>query len=223
VTTGFRNASAVDFDSVFDPYVQGTKPGATGYRTSDTVDLNQRFAPLAFGTAAAVTGMRIAGGADCNTLWAAFGTASYPLAFNGTTYSGAYTSGNVTSAMLAQATLNIKSDGTYSIVTIGNNTTTTAASGTWLPSGQAASDYQVQFSYTQLSVLPTAPATFTNSAATFTACTSNQSISGAATSSQLTAQDKGGHYSITTQLKRISTGVVTTTVLEFDIESVGTG
>ncbi len=91
MTTGYRNSSGVDFDDVFDPYVQGTKPGATGYRTSDGVDLNQRYAPLSFGTAAAVQGYRLSGGADVNTLWAAKGTAQYSLPFNGQTYSKSYT------------------------------------------------------------------------------------------------------------------------------------
>ncbi len=222
MTTGFRNGSGTDFDLVFDPYVQGTKPGATGYRTSDGVDLNQRFAPLSLGTAAAVTGMRITGGADCNTLWAAYGTAVYGLPFSGATFN-AYTSGNVTSNMLAKCTLNVNSDGTYTIVVIGNNVTTTAVSGTWLPGGQSVSDYQVQFSYSQIYSLANGPATFVNSAATYQACTSNQSINGSATVLQTSANDKGGHYAMTMLLKRVSTGIVTTTIFEFDVESNGTG
>lgn len=97
MSTGFRNASGTDFDDVFDPYVQGTKPAATGYRTSDGVDLNQRYAPLAFGSAAAAQGYRISSGSDVNTLWAAKGTANYSLPINGQTYIAAYNIPNATS------------------------------------------------------------------------------------------------------------------------------
>jgi hypothetical protein len=215
------NVKGVGLDQIFDPYVSGTKAAITNYTVSG-VDLKDIFAPIYLGTSAAVTNYKVKG-ADLNTIFAAYGTARYALPFNGTTFSGAYTSGNVTSNMLARATLLINADGTYSIVTIGNNVTTTAASGTWLPGGQSASDYQVQFSYSQISVFGFGPATFTNSAASYAACTSNQSIYGSATSLQTSAQDKGGHYTMTMLLKRISTGVVTTTTFEFDIESVGTG
>jgi len=140
MTTGFRNSSGTDFDNVFDPYVQGTKPGTTGYRTSDGVDLNQRFAPLVFGTAAAATGFRLSSGADVNTLWAAKGTAQYSLGFNG----GSYASNNVRAT--ASLTLNMKSDGTWSVVRQqGISGETLLDSGTWLPSGGNVSDYTVKF------------------------------------------------------------------------------
>ncbi|MEW5251589.1 hypothetical protein [Microbulbifer discodermiae] len=77
MASGYQTSSGSDLDSVFDPYVQGTKPAATGYQTSDGRDLNQRYAPLSFGSAAASTGIKLASGADLNTLWAARGTASY--------------------------------------------------------------------------------------------------------------------------------------------------
>lgn len=135
MTTGFRNASGTDFDNVFDPYVQGTKPGATGFRTSDGVDLNQRFAPIVFGTAAAATGFRLSGGADVNTLWAAKGTASYLIP------SPAY-----------DWTMSVPQSGT-SFYTISNPITwhsngtwsTSVASGNWAtsPSAGFGNSYQI--------------------------------------------------------------------------------
>jgi hypothetical protein len=77
MTTGFKNSSGVDFDALFDPYVQGTKPANTGFATSDGVDLANRYAPLSYGSAVPATGFKIASGADVNTLWAAAGTAVY--------------------------------------------------------------------------------------------------------------------------------------------------
>lgn len=79
MASGYRIASGVDLDDVFDPYVEGSKPGNTGYRTADGVDLANRYAPLTYGTQAAATGYRIASGADVNTLWAKKGTAGYLL------------------------------------------------------------------------------------------------------------------------------------------------
>lgn len=74
---GYRNAAGVDFDSLFDPYVSGTKPAATGFRDSGGVDLNQRYAPIAVGTKGPNVGHRTSAGLDVSNLWAAHGTASY--------------------------------------------------------------------------------------------------------------------------------------------------
>lgn len=122
MTSGYRNSSGVDFDDVFDPYVQGTKPGATGYRTSDGVDLNQRYAPLSFGTAAAATGMRLSNGADVNTLWAAKGTASYYTPINSVAASRSNPTGtqNVVEPPTGPATMTV-STGAVSITWNGGS------------------------------------------------------------------------------------------------------
>jgi len=133
MTVGFRNSAGVDLDSVFDPYVQGTKPAATGFRDSAGVDLNQRYAPLVFGSAAAATGMRIASGADLNTLWAAAGTASYAGPKNpgfATAYS--VDKGGIHD-VAATCQLTVKSDGTWTVTNGGTGGVVNGSptSGTW--------------------------------------------------------------------------------------------
>lgn len=143
MTTGFRNASGVDFDSIFDPYISGTKPAATGYRTSDGVDLNQRYAPLSFGSQAAVTGYRLSNGADVNTLWAKKGTAVYdtPIAINGKTYSSQLT---LTNGQSGSATIGFEmtSSTTWRVYRSNsiNTTKVTLESGN-VPSGSASVKY----------------------------------------------------------------------------------
>lgn len=220
MTTGFRNASGTDFDDVFDPYVQGTKPGATGYRTSDGVDLNQRFAPLSFGTAAAVQGYRLASGADVNTLWAGKGTAQYSLPINGQTFTG-YSSGAVSSAMAASATFTAKADGTYSVICVGNNIVTSPANGTWLPSGDVVTNYQAQFGVTQVNQGTNGPATITNGAAAYAALTSNRAVAASCTTGQHGGLELGGTYTVVIQIKNISTGAVSTTTITFAVQSAG--
>lgn len=145
MTSGFRNSSGVDFDSLFDPYVQGTKPSSCGFRTSDGSDLVNRYAPIIFGSKGPDVGYRTSGGVDVSNLWAASGTASYSLPINGGTYSAnAFTRG------AAQVDFNLKNDGTYTVVRSGTGiTTATLASGTWLPSGGSVSDYSTIFTATQ--------------------------------------------------------------------------
>jgi hypothetical protein len=72
--SGYRK-DGVDFDNIFDPYLQGTKPANTGMRV-DGVDLVERYAPIVFGTKAPDVGYRV-NGVDVSNLWAAIGTAVY--------------------------------------------------------------------------------------------------------------------------------------------------
>lgn len=222
MTTGYRNASGVDFDSLFDPYVQGTPPAATGLRLSTGVDLAGRFAPISYGSKGPDVGFRTSAGLDVSNLWAAYGTAGYGLPIAGQTFF-AHSSGNVSAAMLSSVVVNINADGSYSVVTTGNSSPTPTASGTWLPTGQAASDYQVQFTVTLEVQRTTGPATITNGAATYSACTSNRVVSGSAQVGQHSAQDQGGTYDIQIALKRVSSGAVSITHITADIQSVGTG
>ena len=82
MTSGIQS-KGVDLDSIFDPYVTGASPGLTGIQYAGT-DIHTRYAPLVYGTQAAATGLLCkVGGAgsfvDLNTLFAAKGTAKYPL------------------------------------------------------------------------------------------------------------------------------------------------
>ncbi|QJB21919.1 hypothetical protein XccvBFoX3_gp19 [Xanthomonas phage FoX3] len=77
MAAGYRSAG-VDFDNLFDPYVQGAKPSNTGIRVGG-VDIANRYAPVAFGTRRANIGYRNSAGVDIAGLFAAKGTATYPV------------------------------------------------------------------------------------------------------------------------------------------------
>lgn len=79
-----------NLDNVFDLYVQGTSPPATGLLDDSGTDIATRYAPLSFGSQAAATGLltKQSGNADIYTLFAAKGTAQYPLGCNGQAYTG---------------------------------------------------------------------------------------------------------------------------------------
>ncbi|WP_323162864.1 Hint domain-containing protein [Stenotrophomonas maltophilia] len=70
-----RRINGWDFDDLFDPYVQGTKPAATGHRIGG-VDLSERYAPIMYGSKRDNVNYRV-GGMDVSHLWAAKGTAKY--------------------------------------------------------------------------------------------------------------------------------------------------
>ena len=140
MTTGFRNSSGVDFDSLFDPYVQGASPSATGYRLSSGVDLAGRYAPISFGTKGPDVGFRTSAGLDVSNLWAAYGTASYSLPINGHTYTQ---STNITSGSgYSQIGFRIVSGTTWQVYGHNSQTaaTTVFASGA-VPSGATSVKY----------------------------------------------------------------------------------
>lgn len=227
---GLRRVSGtgagLDFDSIFDPYVSGTKAAACGYRDAAGVDIVNRYAPISLGTKAANVGHRIVTGpgvgTDVSNLFAAIGTAQYSLPFDGDTFS-AHSSGNVSSAMTSTITTAINAAGTYAVTTVANNIRTANISGTWLPSGESASDYQVQFVVTQTSQRTNGPATITNGAAAYAACTTNRQVQATVAVGQSSAFDKGGAYTVVVNLKKISTGAVQTTTHYYNLSSIGTG
>ncbi len=220
MTTGFRNSAGTDLDAVFDPYVQGTSPGATGYRLSTGVDINTRYAPLTFGTAAAVTGYRISSGADLNTLFAAFGTAHYSIpSIQGGTYSVKTVASAVSGQTGASAGLSLafNNDGTYSFTVTAQTSGGSAAtitglpsSGTWLPSGWAVADTDIQISYVATTTEAN-PATITNPAPTYTSLSANQSFLMSATCAAANTNSHGSSLAMTVLLKQVSTGAVITT------------
>lgn len=135
MATGFRKG-ATDFDDIFDPYVEGTKPANTGYTVAGYGDLANRYAPLSYGTKAANVGYSQPGVGDLSNLWAAKGTASYNLAING----GAFSATDVRAEAIIRFTMS--SNGTYQITNQGN---VVLASGYWLPSGDSVSNYTCLF------------------------------------------------------------------------------
>lgn len=90
MTSGIAS-KGVDLDSIFDPYQAGTtKARAAGIAVAGS-DTSNRFANIIYGTAAAATGIQ-SEGADLNTLYAAKGTAAYPLL--GSAYSAEFAGRN---------------------------------------------------------------------------------------------------------------------------------
>ena len=172
MASGYRSAG-VDFDDLFDPYVEGPTAQDCGLRVGGT-DLSRRYAHIQYGSKRGDVGYRV-GGMDVTNLWAARGSASYRLPFHGQGYS-AGNSAKTDSSGSASASVSIDmlSDGNYSIrrsVTGGgNNSNTVVASGRWLPAGASASEYDVQFSVSNQGA-----AYFSNSAPSFASLASTQS------------------------------------------------
>ena len=215
-------SKGVPLSSIFAPYVAGTtKARASGILDANN-DLSNIYANIIYGTAAAATGIK-SESADINTLYAKLGTTNYPLPINGQGFI-AHSNGTSGTNMLAQVQVLINSNGSYQVLITGNAPNNTAnASGTWLPSGQSASNYEVSFAWSQTSQYPSGPATITNSAGSYQACTTNQSINVNAQVGQLTASDKGSTGTIAINIKNISTGQVSVSSISVDVESAGSG
>src|SRR5881392_1114079 len=140
---GYKKAG-VDLDTLLEPWQAGDgNAAATGYKIAGA-DLNTKYAPASAGTGYTGGTNFQQANADIGPRFCAKGTRWSPLPINGGTYHGD-SSGNISSAMTGQVTVNINAAGTYAVNCVGNNVATTPASGTWLPSGHAASEYQVQF------------------------------------------------------------------------------
>lgn len=143
MVTGYRSGG-IDFDDLFDPYVQGDRSPLSGRRVSG-VDLNQRFAPILYGTKRADVGYRT-GGVDLSNFWAAKGTASYGLPFNGQSYTAdSEAPTNAQGNASAGIQLVLLTNGNYTINRTGNFTSSPAqlSSGRWLPNGQTVGQYEV--------------------------------------------------------------------------------
>ncbi len=116
MAVGYRDINNVDFDDLFDPYVQGLVPANTGYRDINNVDLAGRYAPLSYGAKRADVGYRLSNGVDVSNLWAAKGTAVYfPKFIEAQTAS--YTGG----AMGASAAIFVLPDGRVRVDVDGDN------------------------------------------------------------------------------------------------------
>lgn len=219
MASGYKNAAGSDFDDLFDPDVVGDGPTAANFKLSDGSLL--KYADVKYGSAGPNVSFKLANGADVATLWAKKGSASYVSPPAGTFVAKSF--GTQGPAMDSNVTVNIHSDGTFTVTTAGNGSVSPVLSGTWLPAGDSASNYQVEFVWAQSSQYPNGPATITNGAATYQACTSNRSISVDAQVGQLTGNDKGSIGSITVNIKRISTGQVSAGICGVTVESAGSG
>lgn len=213
MVTGFRNSAGTDFDDLFDLYEQGTKPSATNYRTSNGVDLAQRYAPLAYGTKGANVNMRTSAGLDLSNLWARKGSAVYSLGFNGSIFSAGNTGlTGQPGTLTASVTLAIRSDGTWAIY---KHPQTEVVTGTWLPSGETASAYQVRFTAANIG-----QADIYNSAPSYASCASDNSISASLSIPAQSSQYLSESVLITCQI-RSSDGRSTETSCYFSISVLG--
>lgn len=144
MTSGYRNAAGVDFDSLF----QAGTVAATGFRRAGGGTL--QYAARGSATKVADVGFRTAAGVDLSELWLPLGAAPPVPGFNGETYVHvAQAPSGGTATVSSTVTLQMNSNGTWAVIGTRSGSTnpgtTTLASGTWLPSGQSAADYTIQF------------------------------------------------------------------------------
>lgn len=164
--TGFRNSAGADLEDLFEA---GTVQAA-GFRLSNGSNL--AFAARGGATKAPDVGFRDNAGSDLSNLWLPKGAAPPVLGFDGQSYSAnAQAPSGGTTDPQSQLTLALNPAGDWTVTrfvqgaAFGNGSTV-VASGTWLPSGQAAADYEVQFT-----IGHSGDGTVTNGAATFSSLT----------------------------------------------------
>ncbi|HEY4583070.1 MAG TPA: hypothetical protein VIG88_09425 [Lysobacter sp.] len=139
--SGYRSGggSGVDFDELFDPYVQGTKPAPTGRRVLG-VDLCERYAPLVFGTRRADVGYRV-NGVDVSSLWAAKGTAVYVSDGGLPPSLASYAQVPPGQSVIREVSFEYRPDGVVAWDAAENG----RGSGRWLGGGSPAGDYEIRF------------------------------------------------------------------------------
>lgn len=116
MATGYRTGAGLDFDDIFDLYVQGEIGSVTGYRSSDGNDLHRRYAPLAFGSRAADVGYRDNAGSDLSNKWSRKGSAVYSLSNNGVHYyAGSQAVTSEGGSQTASVSFSIRANGTWAL------------------------------------------------------------------------------------------------------------
>lgn len=206
MTSGFR-FQGVDFDELFDADVMGDGPAAGGFRRQEGSPL--RYAHLRYGQKRADVGYRI-DGQDLSNLWAAKGTATYALPINGQSYSAHNQSrSNATGSAAATVTFVLESAGTYRVLATttggGNNTGDTLASGSWLPSGASAGEYDVQFEAANIGA-----ASISNGAPSYASCVSSRTVAVSVSVPAASVDSKNAVVTLVIRLRR-SNGAVSTT------------
>lgn len=209
--SGYRSGG-VDFDDLFDPFVQGPTSVATGRRIAG-VDLSYRYAHIQYGAKRADVGYRV-NGTDLSNLWAAKGTAVYSLPINGREYTRSRGRGG------ASLAFNMLSNGTYSIV---NDLGTVLDSGSWLPAGDAVASYSCKFSqsgFTNGLDIGGGNDTYTNEAPAASALTTSRSFTAGAVATTINT-NASNIGTVTMQLYK--SGVLrSTTSISFQLDAAGT-
>ncbi len=206
MASGYRY-QGVDFDDLFDPDVQGNGPVAGAYRRPDGQPL--RYAHVQYGSRRGDVNRR-QGGVDLASLWAAKGTATYTLGFNGGNYArSALALTNQQGSVNASVTLSLNSDGTWVITSFATRDGgRTEASGSWLPAGANVGDYQVQFG---AATSDGGGGSVSNSAPGYQSLGAPQSVGISASAVAASTQNVDHAVHVVCYLRRISTGTVSTT------------
>jgi len=218
MATNLRNSAGVEFDDLFDLYVEGPKPANTGFRTSDGVDLRERYAPIAFGSKGPNVNYRDSAGIDLSNKWAAKGTAVYKLGFDSKRYNIPGVTGSPGNSRAA-IRLVVNADGTWQVQRNTNfaaSTWSTVDSGTWLPSGVAAGSYSGQFVHFFASGIGNSQVV-TNGASSYSVLSTTRIIEIAQLSTSAVPSSADGNISLN---MRRSSGTVTTSSLSFDLHQV---
>ncbi|KAF1719803.1 hypothetical protein [Pseudoxanthomonas wuyuanensis] len=213
-------SGGVDFDDLFDPDIMGDGPAAP-WLTSGGVAL--KYAALSYGSKRANVGFTSSTGVDVSNLWAAKGSAVYVI--EGLHGKGLHASEQALTnqqTVSAQVSVALRSDGTWAVfgaTTRGSFPQSAPTSGTWLPSGQSASGYQVQFEVVSSG---SADRRVTTSAATYQSLSATQTVGFVLPDfSAVNATERSASATITIRLRRVSTGTVSTTVLSAYLSTTG--
>lgn len=210
--SGYANAAGMDFDDVFDAFVQGDKAAATGYFTSDGNDLNQRYAPLIYGTKAADVGYSDNAGTDVSNRFAAKGTAQYTLGFHGKGYATTRTALTSESGTIsATVSVTILADGTWGITAASG----APATGVWLPAGRSASEYTVQ-----IGIGPSGRATVSNNAPSYVPASNSPGASITASVRGASSDSVEESVAVTIYLRHVS-GLVTASTFSAYVRATG--
>lgn len=209
-----------NFDDLFDFYVQGGQAPACGFSTADGRDLSARYAPLAVGQKRADVGFSGLQGYDVSNLWAAKGTATYSLGFNGGNYArSALALTNQQGTVSANVGLSINSDGTWVITSSSTREGgRTEASGTWLPAGGSVGDYEVQFG---VATSQGGGGSVSNSAPSYQNLGAPRGVGISASARAESTENISHTISVVCYLRRISTGH--TTVTSCSMTAIATG
>jgi hypothetical protein len=207
---GYRNGGW-DFDDLFDPDATGDGPTVANLRTNGVA---LRYAALRYGTKRADVGYR-QNGVDVSNLWAAKGTAVYSLPFNGRGYSAAVSAlSGQTGTVGSSVSLSINSNGTW-VIGGGPNFNGSPTSGTWLPAGLSAADHEVRF------IISGNTGGAVNGAPNFASCSVSRGCGVRAQVRADSIEYVENSIDVQCQLRRISTGAITTTSCSLFASALG--
>lgn len=207
----------VDFDDLFDQDVMGNGPSASAYRRPDGQPL--RYAHVQYGARRGDVGRR-QGGQDLAALWSAKGTATYTLSINGQSF-GAHNQAKTNSSGSTNATVTfiLDANGSFRVMSNitggGNVASEVLASGSWLPAGAAASEYDVQFETSAAG-----EASVGNGAPSYANCGTTRTVQATMSVTSASLLNKSQDITFVIRLRR-SNGAVSTTQIHIRVGAAG--